>query len=165
VGETRRATIQEAARIMGVSEGAIRKRVKRNTLRHDKDEAGRIYVYLDGTTLGATRRVDEGVDEVSHLDASVLISEMHARVESLERQLEQANERDRENRRIIAALTSRIPELPAPRGEDSSPSEPPGAPETVESPGPSPTSPTPAEGSGAREEGTERPWWRRVFGG
>jgi hypothetical protein len=41
---------------MGVSEGAIRKRVKRNTLRHDKDEAGRIYVYLDGATLGGTHR-------------------------------------------------------------------------------------------------------------
>jgi hypothetical protein len=156
VGETRRATIQEAALIMGVSEGAIRKRVKRNTLRRDKDEAGRIYVYLDGTTLGATRRVDEGVDEVPHPDSSAL-SEMHARIESLERQLEQANDRDRENRRIIAALTSRIPKLPAPRGEDSSPSEPLGAPGPRESPF------TEEE----RPQGGAQPrsWWRRVIGG
>ena len=163
MGETRRATIQEAALIMGVSEGAIRKRVKRNTLRHDKDEAGRIYVYLDGTTLGATRRVDEGVDEVPHPDSSALISEMHARIESLERQLEQANDRDRENRRIIAALTSRIPELPAPRGEDSSPSEPPGAPGTTESPDPRGSPFTEEE----RPQGGAQPrsWWRRVIGG
>jgi hypothetical protein len=32
----------------------------------------------------------------------------------LRRQLDHANERDRENRRIIAVLTSRIPELEAP---------------------------------------------------
>jgi hypothetical protein len=34
---------------------------------------------------------------------------MRGCIESLERQLEQANECDRENRRIIAALTQRIP--------------------------------------------------------
>ncbi len=36
----RRATIQEAARIMGVSEGAVRKRVKRGTIAHGKGEGG-----------------------------------------------------------------------------------------------------------------------------
>jgi hypothetical protein len=100
-----------------VSEGAIRKRVKRDALRHDKDDAGRIYVYLDGDTRG----VDEGIDEVPHPDSRALMSEMRARIESLEHQLEQANERDRENRRIIAALTSRIPELPAPQEPSESP--------------------------------------------
>jgi hypothetical protein len=46
-------------------------------------------------------------------------------VAHLREQLEQANERDRENRRIIAALTSRIPAIEAPQ-------EAPDAPETVE---------------------------------
>jgi hypothetical protein len=51
---------------------------------------------------------------------------MRSRIESLERQLEQANERDRENRRIIAALTSRIPEIEAPRTtQPESPASPP----------------------------------------
>ena len=158
MGETRseaRVTIQEAARIMGVSEGAIRKRVKRNTLRHDKDEAGRIYVYLDGATRGATRGVDEGLDEVPHPDSSALTSEMRARIESLEHQLEQANERDRENRRIIAALTSRIPELPAPQEASESP-------ETAEGPGPRERPFTDEER--AQEASQPRPWWRRMFG-
>jgi hypothetical protein len=174
VGETRseaRATIQEAARIMGVSEGAIRKRVKRNTLRHDKDEAGRIYVYLAGTTPGATRGVDEGIDEgideEPHPDSSALISEMRARIESLERQLEQANERDRENRRIIAALTSRIPELEAPREAPQEPSE---SPETAESPGRQGRSQeTPFTDEETVQEAAQprsgTPWWRRMFGG
>ena len=41
---------------------------------------------------------------------------MQARIDDLRAQLEQANEANRENRRIIAALTSRIPELEAPQG-------------------------------------------------
>jgi len=85
---------------------------------------------------------------------------MRGRIESLERQLEQANERDRENRRIIAALTSRFPELPAPQ-------EPPGAPETAESPGRqgrSQESPFTDE-ERAQEAVQPRSWWRRVFGG
>jgi hypothetical protein len=46
---------------------------------------------------------------------------MQARIDSLERQLEQANERDRENRRIIAALTTRIAEIEAPETPDTHP--------------------------------------------
>ena len=49
-------------------------------------------------------------------ESSALISQMQDRIDSLERQLEHANDRDREHRRIIAALTSRIPQLEAPRG-------------------------------------------------
>jgi len=40
---------------------------------------------------------------------------MQGRIDSLERQLEEAADRDRENRRIIAALTSRIPAIEAPQ--------------------------------------------------
>ena len=52
-------TVQEAARILGGSEGSIRKRVKRGTLGHEKAPDGRVYVYLDaGVDVGQ----DEGVD-------------------------------------------------------------------------------------------------------
>jgi hypothetical protein len=54
-----RLTIQEAARQLGISEGAVRKRVTRSTLEHHKDEDGRVYVYLDA---GVDSRVDAGVD-------------------------------------------------------------------------------------------------------
>src|SRR3954451_11818335 len=95
-----RVTVQEAARHLGVSEQAIRKRVKRGTIEHDKEEDGRVYVYLDSV-----------LDGVTNPNNDTLISEMHSRIESLERQLDRAEDRDRENRRIIAALTQRIPEL------------------------------------------------------
>jgi excisionase family DNA binding protein len=68
-----RLTIQEAARRLGVSEGAIRKRVARGTLEHHKDEDGRIYVYLDAG-------VDEGVDEGVDPNSNALISQLRDEV-------------------------------------------------------------------------------------
>jgi hypothetical protein len=80
---------------------------------------------------------------------------MQGRIDSLERQLEEAAERDRENRRIILALTSRIPAIEAPQEARESP-------ETVEEePGRAEPRPT-TVGS---QEPVQRPWWRRVFGG
>ena len=64
-----RLTIQEAARRLGVSEGAIRKRVARGTLEHHKDEDGRIYVYLDA-----------GVDEGADPNSNALISQLRDEV-------------------------------------------------------------------------------------
>jgi excisionase family DNA binding protein len=68
-----RLTIQEAARRLGVSEGAVRKRVARGTLEHHKDEDGRIYVYLDA---GVDSGVDEGVDP----NSNALISQLRDEV-------------------------------------------------------------------------------------
>jgi len=79
---------------------------------------------------------------------------MQGRIDSLERQLEEAAERDRENRRIIVALTSRIPAIEAPQEASD-------APETVEEV-PERAEPRSATG-GAQEEGVQRPWWQRVF--
>jgi hypothetical protein len=64
------------------------------------------------------------------------------------RSLEEAN---RENRRIIAALTSRIPAIEAPKEAQESPQA-----ATEEQ---SDTQ-TPSEA----QEGIQSPWWRRMFG-
>jgi hypothetical protein len=48
-----RVTVAEAAGRLGVKEQAVRKRIYRSTLLHDKDDDGRVYVYLapeDGST-------------------------------------------------------------------------------------------------------------------
>jgi hypothetical protein len=68
-----RLTIQEAARRLGVSEGAVRKRVTRGTLEHGKAEDGRVYVYLD-------TGVDEGVDEGVDPNNTALISQLREEV-------------------------------------------------------------------------------------
>jgi excisionase family DNA binding protein len=134
-----RVTTKEAAEALGISVEAVRKRIERGQLGHERVD-GRVYVYLDGDQTGSGPDVE--------VESTALISEKNARIELLERQLTEANERDRENRRIIAALTQRIPQLEAP-------AEPRELPETA----------TEQEEADARPQSGERvPWWRRVFG-
>jgi polyhydroxyalkanoate synthesis regulator phasin len=152
-----RLNAQEAAETLGISVDAVRMRARRGTL-DSTHENGRLYVWLD-------------TDKASvHSQGEVqayreLIEELRDRVRSLEN----AN---RENRRIIAALTQRIPELEAP-----APSELLGASETAaeepEREEPWPSTGGPQTGSERPRDTAEfpargnllRPWWRRVFGG
>lgn len=132
-----RVTVQEAARALGVTEQAIRKRIKRGTLEADT-EAGRVYVYLDAG-------YEPGQDAVTNPASDALISGMQARIESLEHQLEEANTRDRENRRLLAAaLNAR--QIEAPEGEKNP--EPEFAPDTGVS----------------QDEPRTRSWWKKMFG-
>ena len=132
-------TTKEAAEALGISVEAVRKRIERGQLGHERVD-GRVYVYLDDN------QTKSGLDV--EVESTALISEKNLRIELLERQLTEANERDRENRRIIAALTQRIPQLEAPA-------------EARESPEPA----TEREEADARPQSGERgPWWRRMFG-
>ncbi len=158
-----RLTIQDAARRLGVSESAIRKRVSRGTLRHYKGDDGRTYVYVDVPSDTVSDNVS---DTVSDASTNTLISELRSRIGSLEDQityLRQQLDAEREGRRradtIIAQLTqanttlaARIPEIEPPREARESPeSAEPGS-DRVERPE-------------EPETGAQRPWWRRVFGG
>jgi excisionase family DNA binding protein len=144
--DVRHMTVHEAARALGISEDAVRMRVKRGTLEAER-EAGRLYVLLTPEpTPEPTGRTDE------------LIGELRDRVRSLEDQLREERDANRENQRIIAALTARIPELPPatseePLGASEAPTEQPGR------VGPQ----APLEG--VQETSEPRSWWRRVFGG
>jgi hypothetical protein len=112
-----RLTIQEAARRLGISEGAVRKRVTRGSLKHEKEDDGRVYVYLDA---GGRRRVDAGQDEGVDPNSNALISQLRDEVVYL---------RD-ENRRkdeIIMQQAMTMRQLTAAPSQ-----EPPGDAETVE---------------------------------
>src|SRR5215208_7139824 len=116
-----RLTIQEAARALGVSEGAVRKRVTRGTLQHEKEDDGRVYVYVD---MGDRRGVDDGQDEGVDPNSNALISQLRDEVAYL---------RD-ENRRkdeIIMQQATTMRQLTA-----APPQEPSEARESPESPGP-----------------------------
>ena len=140
----RRLTLQDAAQQLGITPDALRQRIRRGQY-HSTKEDGRVYVYLNLDRTETEHNVQ--------VEPNALISEIQARVQLLEQELERAHERDRENRRIIAALTQRIPELEAPSEPRESPTEP-------AQPRPSPTGPPEAE-----TPADPRPWWRRVFGG
>jgi hypothetical protein len=139
-----RVTVHHAARVLGISEDAVRMRVKRGTLESER-EGSRLYVFLTtDPTPDPTDRTNE------------LIDELRDRVRSLEDQLKEEREANRENRRIIAALTSRIPELEAP----SQPRESPVRAADEQDRGGEPRSTTP----GYEEPISRRPWWRRTLG-
>jgi hypothetical protein len=143
-----RTTVAEAARILGISAEAVRGRIRRGTLDVERED-GTVYVLFEARagerpTGDQSRTTDDRPDDRTDL----LIAELRDRV----RALEDAN---RENRRIIAALTSRIPAIEAPQ-------EATGGAETAEE---EPERAVPRPATGEAQEGALRPWWRRLIGG
>jgi excisionase family DNA binding protein len=101
-----RLTIQEAARRLGVSEGAVRKRVTRGTLEHHKDEDGRVYVYLDA---GVDNGIDEGVDP----NSNTLISQLRDEVAYLRDENRRKDEIIMQQAMTMRQLTAAPPQEPS----------------------------------------------------
>ncbi len=137
---TGRYTVHEAAVLLGLSVDAVRKRAERGTLKREKGEDGTVYVLVDSN--GHSSNGDETAT------GQRLVAVLEEQVEHLKRQLEAANDANRENRRIIAGLIERLP--PQLEASQDLPPEASGGPQR------------PPEG-GDRDEG-KRPWWRRLFG-
>src|SRR5215208_4384769 len=117
-----RVTVQEAARRLGVKDDAIRKRIQRGTLEHDKDSDGRVYVYLAATEDESYAGQDGAKARTTSQDATrhavvvakdETISELRDQVDFLRRELERKDA-------ILMSLTQRIPELEAPAREPTS---------------------------------------------
>src|SRR5215210_1519700 len=146
-----RVSVPQAADHLGTTVDALRKRVQRGTIPHERDRDGRVWILLD---TGRPRQ-DTGQDTGQpQSDSAALISAKDETIAALREQLEEANERDRENRRIIAALTSRIPAIEAPQ-EAREPAE------TVEE---TPDKAEPRPATGGAQESVQRPWWRKLIG-
>ncbi len=149
-----RYTPTQAAHILRLSPTRVRQLLQSGELEGSRDEAGHwtIPAAVVHERLERLRRESfleaVGYDPSSGPEMRDLVEELRDQVAHLWEQLTQANERDRENRRIIAALTQRIPELEAPQsaGEGSEP----------------------RSGTDGPQEGTEEPqrrsWWRKFFG-
>jgi hypothetical protein len=143
----RRVTVAEASDLLGISEGAVRMRVKRRTLPSTR-KGGQLYILLNIDPTPEPERPHDGThDRTSEL------------IDTLREQLEAERQAHAEARRIIAGLVERIPAIEAP-------SEARGSPQTVEE------EPERAEhrpGAGEAQEGvqrsTGRSLWRRIFGG
>lgn len=152
-----RLTVPEACEALGISEGAVRKRIARGTLRSERDAQGRVLIVLDDATrreaAGQTAGQPGGQDPYREL-----VEELRDRVRSLE-------EANRENRRIIAGLIQRVPELEAASQDEpqEASQEPAGAQERA------PEGQDASETRAGRQEPAQgkepRPWWRRLIGG
>jgi hypothetical protein len=158
-----RYPVTEAANILGISTEATRQRIKRGTLPTERDEEGNVFVLLKGngtrTTADSTRTnangTDDGTPGGTHTNANRTgdgTDDKERLIRFLSEQLDHEREVNRENRRIIAGLVQRVPELEATLELRE-------APVTV------------SEGSGdgmgrEEEDGPQerRSWWRRFFG-
>src|SRR5215213_4367521 len=82
---TERVSVPQAADHLGTTVDAIRKRVQRGTIPHEKDPDGRVWILLD---TGRPRQ-DSVLDSVQpQSDSAALISEMRAHNATLQAQLE-----------------------------------------------------------------------------
>jgi hypothetical protein len=136
-----RVTVAQAAERLGITQDAVRQRIKRDAISHDKDQNGRVYVYLDSTHTDHDS-VQNGVRD-QHDGRDELVEELRDRVRYLE-------EESRRKDHLLAAALERIPAIeaaPEPRERSETASEQQGGDTTH-----------PEDG------GAEKPsWWRRVF--
>jgi hypothetical protein len=151
-----RVTVAQASEILGVTVEAVRGRIKRGTLEHER-HSGTVYVLLHADQMPTGRQPgDDQTNDQPQSDGTVLISELRAHNDTLRGQLEAERQAHAEARRIIAGLVERIPAIEAP-------AEPPGSSETVEE---APNRAEHRSATGGAQEGAQRrPWWKRVFRG
>jgi hypothetical protein len=137
-GESERVSIQEAARRLGITESAVRKRVERGSLRHDKEGDGRVYVYLDMRDMER--------DRVQDISYDMMVTRLENENEFLRRELERKDA-------ILLNMTEAMKALSPPERE---------SPQTVEE---ASEGAEPRPGTEESQEAVQRPWWRRWLGG
>ncbi len=129
--------MQEAARQLGITESAVRKRVQRGLLEHDKEPDGRLYVYLD------TR--DIGQDKVRDSSYDMLVRRLENENEFLRRELERKDT-------IMLNMTEAMKAISPPAPEESSEAR--ESPQTAAEPS---EDAEPRPYAGGRQEGVQRP--------
>ena len=150
----RRVPVVEAASILGITPDAVRSRLRRGTLPKEVGEDGTVFVRLNGDGV-RSGRIDQPTDRPTDQPTVAYINALRSENELLRRELEDRKEESRRKDHIIMTLAQRVPELEA-------------------SPTPREAPQTAAEGAGGVEphpateeaqEGSERPWWRRLLWG
>jgi hypothetical protein len=142
-----RSTVAQAADALSISQDAVRKRIARGTIPHDRDESGRVYVYLSPSETVHKTDQDTMQDDATKTVQDAYIRSLEDQIAFLRRELERKDT-------ILLNLTERIPELEAP-------SDPRESPQTV---GEEPERAEPRPATVESQEGVQRPWWRRWFG-
>src|SRR5215218_6430532 len=109
-----RVTVDEAARHLGLTVDAVRKRVQRGQIAYEKDEAGRVRIVLDeGETLQDERPDTTGRD-------AELLEELRRTNELLREVISTRDEEIRRRDTIIMNMTEAMKALNPPASEESS---------------------------------------------
>jgi len=159
-----RVTVAEAAKLLGISADGVRMRVRRGTIDHEKDENGRLVVYVDETELERNEAQDATADMyLAMLEGQ--IEQLRNDVQDWKEQLREEREANRENRRLLAAALERLP--PALEAPGKASSEAQERSETASEEPYSTHAPPGGYGTSSREAEESlhpRSWWRRFFG-
>jgi hypothetical protein len=140
-------TVAQAAAALNVSQDAVRKRISRGTIPHDRDDSGRVYVYLSPSETVHETDQDTTQDAASKTVQDAYIRSLEDQIAFLRRELERKDG-------ILLNLTERIPQLEAPSEARESP-------QTVEE---EPERAQPRPDAPSAPEDVRRPWWQRWFG-
>jgi uncharacterized coiled-coil protein SlyX len=146
-----RLTVAQAADALRISQDAVRKRIARGTIPHDRDESGRVYVYLAPSETARKTDQDTGEDAVSKTVQDTYIHSLEDQIAFLRRELERQDA-------ILLNLTERIPQLEAPRESPET------AEVTSEGAEPRPYAGGPQEAVQRPQGGTLRSLRRRLLG-
>jgi hypothetical protein len=142
-----RLTVAQAADALAISQDAVRKRIARGTIAHDRDESGRVYVYLSASETVHKTDQDTVQDDATKTVQDTYIRSLEDQIAFLRRELERKDT-------ILLNLTERIPQLEAPQETRESP-------ETVEE---EPERAEPRPATVESQEPAWRRWRRRWFG-
>jgi hypothetical protein len=142
-----RVTVADAALLLGISEDAVRSRLRRGTLRRETGGDGTVFVVLGTDRPASNQRptddrltkqqndrqtaaqpIDGHVDRRggSETDRDELVEALRDEVAHLRDQLDRERDASAELRRIVAGLVQRVPELeaaPEPRNAPKTASE------------------------------------------
>jgi hypothetical protein len=155
-------TVEVAARSLGIKEESVRKRVRRGTIRSEKDADGRLYVYVDSAETVRDGYRDEpqnpyayrSVDEPAEATREI-IEAKNETIRILHHQLQEERDARRRTETVIAqlmqvnaAIVARVPELKVLPTESS---------------GIEVRAVTTAEE--VRRSSEPSSWWRRLLGG
>jgi hypothetical protein len=144
-----RVTIPEAAQLLGLTQSAVRQRIRRGNIEYEKDEKGRTYVFLDSDET----RTDDARDQSRDM---LLFRSMQDQIDTLKGELALRNEELRRKDHLLAALTEKLPpalEPPVDMPQEASESFVSGQKEA-----------SMGSVSPEREEPAQRrSWWRRIL--
>ncbi len=161
-----RLTVAQAAASLGITEGAVRSRIKRGTLRTMKED-GNIFVLLGGGTPQANQAPKDGEPG----DQPGRVEELRDRVAYLERQLERELERHGDETERLHQIIGRLTQTNAEQARTIRAIEAPASEEPTEdaemveeAPEPRPATAAPQTATQPPQSGTLRGWRRRILG-
>jgi hypothetical protein len=139
----RRYTVLEAAGVLGVTVEAVRGRIKRGTLAHEKGEDGTVYVLLN------TDQAQPVGDQTAN--QTLLVVRLENEVQFLREELARKDA-------ILLNMAEAVKAISPPAQEETSP-------EPRESPVTATDATEGGEPPSTEEHLQRRSWWRRIFGG